>query len=342
MDSPLARLPSALHPDAADHRHALRVAVGLLVPGIALLAAHRPELMIYAAFGSFTGMYGRGSTRRERLRDESEAGALLTAGVALGVLLVIVGAPGWVLVLVEVAFAVVCSLLADGLRLRPAGPFFFIFALGATALVPEGRTEPLTAIGICVGSVLLALALGLIVFRRRDPVERPPRRLPAGAGVHAARYALAIGAAGGVGLFFGFEHANWAMASAAVPLAAIDVGRPSDREVRLVLTRASHRTVGTFAGLVVSAVLLATGLGPSALAGMMMLLIFPTELYMTRHYAVAIGFFTPVVMLMTELAVPTDPVRLLTFRGLDTVIGVVTGVAVAVLVRGERLQRAEA
>jgi uncharacterized membrane protein YccC len=101
---------------------------------------------------------------------------------------------------------------------------------------------------------------------------------------------LAVSAAGGAGLLLGFDHANWAMAAAAVPLAAIDSGRPSDREIGLVLTRAGHRTTGTLAGLILTGVLLALGLPPIAVGALVIALLFPTELFMARHYALAVGF----------------------------------------------------
>ncbi|ROZ98872.1 FUSC family protein [Gordonia sp. OPL2] len=324
-----------LRPDGHDHRHALRVAAGLAIPGTVLLIAGRPELMVYAAFGSFAGMYGRTDTGATRLRQQLEAACLLTAGVAVGVLLSAWAVPGWVLVGVGSAFAALGSLLADRLRLRPVGPFFFLFALGATATVPPSLVEPAIAIGICAATAALAVAIGRIGVPREGPSDEV-RRLPPRARVHAIRYAVAVGTAGALGMAFGFDHANWAMAAAAVPLGAMDVGRPSEGEVRLVLVRAIHRVVGTGAGLVVTAALLAVGPGPSALAALMMALLFPTELFMTRHYAVAIGFFTPLIMLMTELAEPSDPAALLTTRGWDTLIGVVTGVIVVVAIRGRR------
>ncbi|MDL9945106.1 FUSC family protein [Gordonia sp. ABSL11-1] len=324
-----------LRPDGHDHRHALRVAAGLAVPGMVLLIAGRPDLMVYAAFGSFAGMYGRTDIGATRLRQQLEAACLLTAGVVIGVLLSAWTVSGWVLVAVGSTFAALSSLLADRLRLRPVGPFFFLFALGATATVPPSLVAPAVAIGICAATAALAVAIGLIGVPREGP-SREVRRLPRGACVHAVRYAVAVGAAGALGMVFGFDHANWAMAAAAVPLGAMDVGRPSEGEVRLVLVRAIHRVVGTAAGLVVAAALLAADLGPSALAALMMALLFPTELFMTRHYAVAIGFFTPLIMLMTELADPSDPAVLLTARGWDTLIGVVTGVVVVVAIRGHR------
>ncbi|GAB3273770.1 hypothetical protein GCM10027449_11490 [Sinomonas notoginsengisoli] len=57
--------------------------------------------------------------------------------------------------------------------------------------------------------------------------------------------------------------------------------------------------------------------------------LFPTELFMSHRYGVALGFFTPLIMALTELATPTSPLTLLTDRVVDTVLGVAVGAAVA-------------
>ncbi|MUM17535.1 FUSC family protein [Mycobacterium sp. CBMA271] len=322
-----------------DHRHAFRVAGGLAIPGAMLLAVGRPDLLVYIVFGSFAGVYGRLEPGRRRTRHQLQAGLLLSAGVALGVVLSTLHASTWMLVTVEVAFAATGSVVADMLRLRPAGPFFFLFATGATATVPSGLVSPLSAIGLCVGTALLSVLIGLTWSSGSNQApHKHPLRLTPDVWVHALRYALAVSVAGGADLLLGFDHANWAMAAAAVPLAAIDSDRPSDRDIALVLVRAGHRTAGTLAGLMLTGALLALGLPPILSGALVIALLFPTELFMTRHYALAVGFFTPLVMLMTELADPTDPFRLMLHRGIDTVIGVGAGVAAAVLI-GRRKSR---
>ncbi|WP_460369740.1 hypothetical protein, partial [Actinocorallia lasiicapitis] len=138
----------AVAPRIDDHHHAFRVALGLAVPGALLLAAGRPDLMIYSVFGAITGMYGRAVVHRRRLVQQAQAGTVLLAGVALGVLLAELGAATWALVATEVIFAGVVSLLTDRLGLKPEGPFFGLFALGAIASVPAGRVAPGAAVGI--------------------------------------------------------------------------------------------------------------------------------------------------------------------------------------------------
>lgn len=321
---------------AQERRHVVRVGLGLLVPGTLLLLAGRPELILYAVFGSFAGMYGRTEPVEERLRHQFHGAGMLVTGVALGVAFAELRVPAVLLVLGVTAFAVVGSVLADWLRLQPGGPFFGIFAFGATATVGPGLVSPYGAVLICAGTATWCLALGLApVFRAgaTGSADHVPG-LPAGTTVHALRYAVAIAAAGLAGLALGIDHANWAMASAAVPLAVVVVGERLD--LGAVVHRAAHRVTGTLAGLVVSAAVLLPGPRPEVLAVVVMVLLFPTELFLSRHYGLALGFFTPLIMIMTELAVPADPSRMLLARGVDTLIGVVAGVAAAAVITGRQ------
>ncbi len=120
-----------------------------------------------------------------------------------------------------------------------------------------------------------------------------------------------------------------ATAALAILIGRIGAGRLT-AEVPLPPARGADSAVHA---LVLTA-LLSLGLSPSLTALAMMALLFPTELFMTRNYAVAIGFFTPLIMPMTELGTPMGPVELLVARGLDTLIGVAAGLAAALLVRG--------
>lgn len=317
-----------------------RVGIGLLVPGVLLLVVGRPELILYAFFGSVTGMYGRTELPLERFRHQFHGAGMLVTGTVAGVLLAHHEAPAWLVVCCVTAFATAGSVLTDQLRVRPGGPFFGIFALGATATVGPELVSPWLAITICVLTAGFSLALGLAIPLLAG--DRPSRRgaalrergLPSGAGTHALRYALATSAAGVAGLGLGIDHANWAMAAAAVPLAVVSAGEPLD--LRAVVERGMQRLTGTGAGLVVTALVLVPQPSATVLGAAVILLLFPTELFMSRHYGVALGFFTPLIMIMTELADPDDPITMLVSRGLDTVIGVAAGVAAAALVAGPR------
>jgi hypothetical protein len=248
----------------------------------------------------------------------------------------------WLLVGVEAVLAGVGSVFADRVRLKPNGPFFGILALGACASVPTVVPWQV-ALLIATASAAFSMLVGFGGWLRRRSWQRGavravPAVTPAGHRellVHATRYILAVGAAGSLGVLTGTGHPHWAMAAAAVPLAGADL--PSS------VRRGIHRIVGTFLGLAVTAVVLLpvpwslAGLFPGRQAVVLALLVilfqFTTELFMTRHYGLAMVSFTPVILLMTQLASPIDPAVLILERGVETLVGALVGIVVVVAVR---------
>ena len=335
----------SLAPANKDHVSALRVAVSVAVPSLMLLAAGRPDLMIYAVFGALTGMYGRTEPHQLRLRHQGQAAFLLVGGLAVGVFLSVNHVHSWVLVAVEAALAAAGSLFADKVGLKPIGPFFGILALGACASIPTTVSWH-TAVLIGALSAAFSMLVGFGGWMRRrgwEPgAERDVPPLRGGrlrsAWIHASRYFAAVGAAGSLGVLSGSGHPHWAMAAAAVPLAGADL--PSS------VYRGLHRIVGTLAGLVVVALVLFDwplsplrlfpGHETAVLALLVIVLQFTTELFMTRHYGLAMVSFTPVILLMTQLAAPADPGTLVAERAVETLLGAVLGIAVVVLVRRRR------
>ncbi len=113
---------------------------------------------------------------------------------------------------------------------------------------------------------------------------------------------------------------------------------PSPVDLPSRVQRGIHRVFGTYAGLGVTAGVLLLHPGTTVLVILVMALQFPAELFMVRHYGLALIFFTPVILLMTQLASPVDPMALLADRGLETLIGAVVGITVVLLIR-DRLPR---
>ncbi|WP_138444050.1 FUSC family protein [Sinomonas susongensis] len=293
------------------------MALGVGIPTVVLLLAGRSDLVIDAVFGGFAGMYGRGANRAVRLRHQSFAGALLVAGVGLGSGLSYLRSPEAVLVVGEAVFAGLASLVADRVGFRPAGPFFALFAFGACAALD--RANPLVATLIALGSAAFALAIGASSPRAAArpimpaPAVRPSLR-------RAAGYATAVAVSGLTALAIGIGHPHWAMAAAAVPLSAVGVsGR---------VRRGVHRVVGTLAGLGLTGVILAAHPSPLVMGILVVALQFPTELFMLRHYALALFFFTPLILLMTWLAMPGSPRAMITDRAVETILGVLVGFTV--------------
>ena len=350
MTNVLLRHLRALHslgPANNDHLSALRVGVSVAVPSLALLVLGRPDLIIYAVFGALTGMYGRSEPHQLRLTHQAQAALVLLSGVGVGVFLSVNHLHSWWLVGVEAVLAGAGSVFSDRVNLKPNGPFFGILALGACASVPT--TVPwFAALLIAAASAAFSMVVGFGGWvrgrtwqpgaaRSARPLNGPRRQA---AIIHAARYILAVGAAGAVGVLSGSGHPHWAMAAAAVPLAGADL--PSS------VHRGLHRMVGTFLGLVIVAVVLLPapwapqgwfpGAQAAALAVLVIIFQFTTELFMTRHYGLAMVSFTPVILLMTQLAAPADPYVLITERAVETVVGAVTGILVIVLVRRRTLK----
>lgn len=342
---PVLREVRALHrldPADNDHLSALRVALGVAIPSLLLLALGRADLIIYAVFGALTGMYGRSEPHQLRLRHQSQAAVVLLGGVAVGVFLSVNHLHSWWLVAVAAVLAGAGSVYSDRVKLKPNGPFFGILALGACASVPMA-VPWYVALLIAAGAAAFSMAVGFGGWVRgrawqtgaaRDVV--PLRGAAArAAAVHAARYTLAVGLAGSLGVISGSGHPHWAMAAAAVPLAGADL--PS--RVR----RGIHRIVGTFLGLAVTAVVLVQApwsLAPmfaahqvAVLALLVIVFQFTTELFMARHYGLAMVSFTPVILLMTQLAAPIDPSVLILERGVETFVGALVGILVVVAVR---------
>lgn len=316
---------AALEPANQDHWPALRMVLGVGIPTVLLLLADRPELVIDAVFGGFAGMYGRGAARAVRLRHQSAAGVLLVAGVGLGSALSAVEAPEVLLVLGEAMFAGVASLVADRAGFRPAGPFFALFAFGACAALT--RADPLLATAVALASAVFALAIAASSPRAAG---RPAHRHVAGRPSlwRASGYAAAVTASGLAALAIGIGHPHWAMAGAAVPLSAAGIsGR---------LRRGIHRVVGTLAGLGLTGAILAAHPSPLVMGILVMALQFPTELFMARHYALALFFFTPLILLMTRLAQPASAQAMITDRAVETILGVLVGFAVVLAGAGLR------
>jgi uncharacterized membrane protein YccC len=143
------------------------------------------------------------------------------------------------------------------------------------------------------------------------------------------RYALQSGAgvlvSGVVATSTGIGRPYWAMVSAVVPLVA--------RDLTGQLTRGLHRVIGTGLGLLVAAALFELGLGGLSLVLVVALLQAAAELFVGRNYALALVFVTPLALLMVHLVLPVPTSELLADRGVETVIGVVVGIAVGYVSR---------
>jgi hypothetical protein len=328
------------HIPSGDGHHlpALRVALGIAVPLLALVLAGRLDLTVYAMFGALTGVFGRVEPHWERLKHQAEAGAIMALCVVLGVAVGQAGAGVWPVAFLTVVVAGVLSVVSDVLRLRPMGPFFPVFALTGSAAVPF--SSPVWEAGAAAaGSIVVVLVIGFAgrAWARRSTSGRPAAAAPRPSVQrmvrHAARYLAATGLSGLVATSAGLGHSYWAMVAACAPIAAADASS--------ALVRAVHRAVGTLGGVVLTGVLLTVSWSPVQLAVLLAVLQFVGEVYVVRHYSTALVFMTPVALLMGQF-VSSIPGSVLTRdRAIETLIGAAVAFAVvfATTVQQRRAER---
>ncbi|RKO22885.1 FUSC family protein [Pseudarthrobacter phenanthrenivorans] len=328
-----------LAPGNKDHHPALRCAIGVFVPLFALVLMGRLDLAIFASFGAFTGIYGRGEPHAIRFVLQLRAGVLMLLVIFLAALAARAGAAWglgaepttWLLVLATTLVAGGCSVAIAWLRLRPAGSLFHIFAFAAIASIPnqpplwEGLLVSVLTTVFCllVGFSSRVLPSRRTAWVRPRPIRRTPEEKRA-AWLEGFGYLVAAGLAGALatwaGIRLGFGHNYWAMVAAVVPL----VGHTTRHRVR----RGVQRIIGTILGLVVMAAILLLGLQPWQTVVVMALCQFGAELFIIRQYLLAQVFVTPLALVSTLLVVPSSPGLLLRDRIIETVIGAAVGIAV--------------
>ncbi|WP_354179553.1 FUSC family protein [Arthrobacter sp. UYP6] len=316
-------------PAGRGHRFpAVRVAAGLLIPLLVLILIGHTDLTMCAVFGSLTGVFGRSEPHWRRLRHQSQSGALMCLTVVAGVSLSLTGGGPWEVVAAATVIAGAISVAADYLRVRPAGPFTYIFAFTATAAAPFSGTVGEAAL-VAAGSALTAVLLGIAGrahARRHTPVlPRTPVPAPNWSAIlqHSGRYITAVAAAGSLAVLVGPGHSYWAMLAACAPIAAADAARAP--------LRAIHFILGTYAGVLLSGLLLQPEWSAVQLAVLLTALQFAGEVYVIRHYALAMVFLTPVALLMTDFASHQPVWDLTVDRAVETTIGAVVAVVVVLL-----------
>jgi hypothetical protein len=321
----------AVGPHAGDHRVALRAAVSVGVPLLAVWALERLDLSVYASFGAFAALYGRHDGCGDRIRMQIAAASVLVGSMLVGTALAVVGAPTIVRVTVVALIAAVVTLVAYAERWNPPGALFAVFAAGTCASLPA-EASALAAV-LIVGGLSAAFGIGLTaslaLLRRGGSVAgsdpRPiRRRAPLGALSREMAITVGIGAllAGVCGLLLVGTHWYWAMVGAVAALGGAHV------TARVV--RGAQRLAGTLVGVFVAAGLLALHLPPLATILVAVVLQAAAEMFVGRNYGIAMVLITPLALLMVELAAPTDPALLLRDRLVDTSIGVTIGTLVAV------------
>lgn len=311
---------------------ALQAAIGIAAPIAVSTVLGQAPLGYIAASGAFTVLYAGSAPVVDRARVLPIIAVSLILSAALGIL---VAGNTLVVSIGVVVVATVSAALAFGFRLGPPGPLFFVLVYGLSAhVVASGTIDPFVYLaaltGGCLFSYLVALA-PLALPRIRRIRARPLREILPGPAWNADSRMLllrvVIVAIVGVllGLVIDPDRTYWIVGSA---VAVIGVAAAR----RAAFQRGLHRMLGTVVGAglyILLALLHPAGIWLALLLG---LLQFSIELVVVRHYALALVFITPLVLLLTGAA--TGSIGSLDVAGeriVDTIVGAVLGAASGVL-----------
>ncbi|MGJ0390865.1 FUSC family protein [Microbacterium sp. CGR1] len=323
----------ALAPKRGPRWHlATQAALGIAVPIAVMTLLGQPSLGYIAASGAFTVLFAGTAPVIDRARILPFVAAGLIVSAALGVA---VSANAWLVSIGVVVVAIVSAALAFGFRLGPPGPLFFVLVFGLSAhVVASSPIAPLVYIAAlaagCAFSYLVAMA-PLLLPRSRTLAARPLRELLPGPTFTADSRMLLLRVAivSVIGVLLGLvidpTRTYWIVGSA---VAVIGVAAAR----RAAVQRGLHRMLGTVVGAGVYALLAL--LHPSGLWLALLLgaLQFTIELVVVRHYALALVFITPLVLLLTGAATgDIGSMDVAVERIVDTLVGAALGAASGLL-----------
>ncbi|HET7407587.1 MAG TPA: FUSC family protein [Mycobacteriales bacterium] len=126
---------------------ALCAGVGMGAPLLALYAVGRIDLLVFAAFGGFTSLYGRNEPYAVRAPMLAAVGLFLTSAVVAGTAVAALSSSTLLAIVVVAAFAGLAKLLADAGRVGPPAGLMPVFAIAVCAELPvEASAIPVAAL----------------------------------------------------------------------------------------------------------------------------------------------------------------------------------------------------
>lgn len=327
--STLARELIAFGGHENAHWAAARSALGVAVPSALVLGAGHPELIGPTTFGAIPALFARHATYATRLHVQTGVTVAIAASAGVAG---VVGMAGPSLVTVSLLLAMISGaglLCARRFGWAPVPSIFLVFAAGAMVGGGAGSSWPGLAVSIVCVLVSGAFAVGLGQLGRvLPPVERdrhrhrsmPLRQLLRTPSVveDLALYAAAPLLATLVAGIAGSNHPSWAAVAAVVPL----TGAGFTPRVGRVLTRVA----GTILGVGVTAAALATDPPDWMFVVLLTAAMLIAELFIARHYALAVVGITPVALLGEVITTGFTP-GIYSSRIIDTIIGVTVSLA---------------
>lgn len=313
---------------------ALQAGIAMAVPVVVLSALGRDDLGLLSATGAFAVLYGGRLSARERAAFVPLVAVALFAIAAAGVGAAFLGPVAVAFGLVAVAVGV--SALCFGWSVGPPGPLFGILVYGLSAHLADpvaAHVDPRVYLAVVAGSLVFASVVvlaPLVRSRHRRAAARPLRALFPGARWDGAALTLLVRAAAiaVVGTVLATivdpERAYWVV-GAGIAVLGVSTSR------RVTLTRGVHRAVGTAVGAGVYLALTLVPFTGIVLGLVLGLLQFAIELVVVRHYALALAFITPLVLLILGAAGVGGP-DLAVERVVDTLVGAGLGLISGLIV----------
>jgi hypothetical protein len=323
-------------PHGRAHWPAVRVGLSVSLPLAACIASGHVAWAPYAVFGAINSAYGKQLDYGARLSAQVGMGLALTAAVFVGTCAGIL-APGSMLAVGAMSgFSMLGCLLARTRGWLPVPSLFLVFAVGTLSSYQHSRADLVLALVLPVGAAGFAIVLGQV--GRKLPTSRRPRLPAPERSSVRAEVSLVAGQldllvhgvspllAGAVALGSGLGHPYWAAVTATVPLGGSTLAARTGR--------AMMRVVGTLVGVLLAYVLLAGDPSPWLLVAAVAVLQVITELFVARHYGIAVVAITPMALILTRLgggAVTVE--RLVLDRVAETILGAALALAVLALAR---------
>ena len=316
------------------HRHdieaAIRVAVSVGLPLLALYAIDRLDLAVYAAFGGLAMLYAHNEPAKKRVESQIIAGTGLVVTMAVALVCSASHAPVAVLGAVLALTVIAAVTLGAAMRWVPRGEMFFVLVLLIIAAIPTKWESLPLAIAVGAGgaafSVLLAV-LHLIGAPAGEPKPEGWRRIASGYADLDRRQHLVLLATAMIGvlvawslaLALGIGHPYWAAVTVAALMPAL--------AAKDVWSRTIHLMVGTLGGVAIATLLFSFNPGHLALIAIIVICQAVAQIAVSRNYGVALLFFCPLAIAMSNLSrgAPWPPILL------DRVAEAALGVAVAFL-----------
>lgn len=233
--------------------------------------------------------------------------------------------------------ATAVTLVAFRLAWKPTGAMFAVFSSGACATIPATGITMMHVSVVGGGTVLFSLLVSIVLAIRRQPLTnlvRPPviASFEPRFVTNAIMIFTASLIAGLTGLLLFGDHWYWAM----IASIAVLVGP----NIHARLTRGLQRFLGTVVGVVFAAGVM--WIDPPIIIVLVIAIVCQgtIELIVLRNYAAAMILITIIALTMVNMASPLPQETLIRNRVLETLVGVIVGMAVTVVVQMMDVDRA--